>query len=77
MKTNQHSNDAMCRGHRPTGGLCRHVRAGPMRWLLADIYAGEIAVYRMSFDEFPQLKNSHGSVRLNVLASRARATRSW
>ena len=34
-------------------GMCG---AGPMRWLLADIYAGEIAVYRMSFDEFPQLK---------------------
>ena len=37
-----------------------------MRWLLADIHAGETAAYRMSFDEFPQLKNSYGSVRLNV-----------
>tara|TARA_B100000614_G_scaffold254748_1_gene270663 strand:- start:5579 stop:6343 length:765 start_codon:yes stop_codon:yes gene_type:complete len=44
-------------------GMCG---AGPMRWLLADIHAGETAVYRMSFDEFPQLKNSYGSVRLNL-----------
>ena len=44
-------------------GMCG---AGPMQWLLADVHAGETAVFRMSFAEFPQLKNSYGSVRLNV-----------
>ena len=44
-------------------GMCG---AGPLRWLLADVHAGETAVYRMNFNEFPQLKNSYGSVRLNV-----------
>jgi len=44
-------------------GLCG---VGPMRWLLSDVQAGETAVYRMSFDEFSQLKNAYGSVRLNV-----------
>ena len=44
-------------------GLCG---AGPMRWLLSDVRAGESAIYRMNFEEFPQLKNSYGSVRVNV-----------
>lgn len=38
----------------------------PMRWLVSDIRAGESAIYKMSFDEFPQLSESYGSVRVNV-----------
>ena len=37
-----------------------------MRWLVSDIRAGESAIYKMSFDEFPQLSESYGSVRVNV-----------
>ena len=44
-------------------GLCS---VGPMLWLVSDIQAGETAVYKMSFDEFPQLSKSYGSVRVNV-----------
>ena len=45
------------------GGACG---VGPGRWLLSGVQAGETAVFRMSFDDFPQLKNSYGSVRLKV-----------
>ena len=38
----------------------------PIRWLVSDIRAGESAIYKMSFDEFPQLSESYGSVRVNV-----------
>ena len=40
--------------------------AGPGRWFVSGVQAGETAVYRMSFDDFSQLKNSYGSVRLRV-----------
>ena len=45
------------------GGACG---VGPGRWFLSEVQAGETAVFRMSFDDFPQLKNSYGSVRLKV-----------
>ena len=41
---------------------------GPGRWFVSGVQAGETAVFRMSFDDFSQLKNSYGSVRLNVPA---------
>ena len=45
------------------GGACG---AGPGRWFLSGVQAGETAVFRMPFDDFWQLKNSYGSVRLRV-----------
>ena len=45
------------------GGACG---VGPGRWFVSGVQAGETAVFRMSFDDFSQLKNSYGSVRLNV-----------
>ena len=45
------------------GGVCG---VGPGRWFLSGVQAGETAVFRMSFDDFSQLKESYGSVRLNV-----------
>ena len=45
------------------GGACG---AGPGRWFLSGVQAGETAVFRMPFDDFSQLKNSYGSVRLRV-----------
>ena len=39
---------------------------GPGRWFLSGVQAGETAVFRMSFDDFSQLKQSYGSVRLRV-----------
>ena len=38
----------------------------PIQWIVSDIRAGESAIYKMSFDEFPQLSESYGSVRVNV-----------
>lgn len=45
------------------GGACG---VGPGRWFVSGVQAGETAVYRMSFDDFSQLKKSYGSVRLRV-----------
>ena len=45
------------------GGACG---AGPGRWFLSGAQAGETALFRMRFDDFSQLKNSYGSVRLRV-----------
>ena len=45
------------------GGTCG---TGPGRWFLSGVQAGETAVFRMHFDDFSQLKNSYGSVRLRV-----------
>ena len=45
------------------GGACG---LGPGRWFLSGVQAGEMAVFRMSFDDFSQLKQSYGSVRLRV-----------
>ena len=45
------------------GGACG---AGPGRWFLSGVQAGETAVFRMRFDDFSELKNSYGSVRLHV-----------
>ena len=44
-------------------GLCG---SSPFRWLVSDIQAGDSAIFKMSFDEFPQLSKSYGSVRVNV-----------
>ena len=40
--------------------------AGPGRWFVSRAQAGETALFRMSFDDFPQLGKSYGSVRLHV-----------
>ena len=45
------------------GGACG---VGPGRWFVSGVQAGETAVFRMSFDDFSQLKKSYGSVRLRV-----------
>ena len=45
------------------GGACG---VGPGRWFVSGVQAGETAVFRMSFDDFSQLKQSYGSVRLRV-----------
>ena len=39
---------------------------GPGRWFVSAVQAGETAVFRMRFDDFPQLTKSYGSVRLYV-----------
>ena len=44
-------------------GLCG---SSPFRWLVSDIQAGDSAIFKMSFDEFPQLSKSYGSVRVSV-----------
>ena len=45
------------------GGACG---AGPGRWFLTGLQAGETAVVRMRFDDFSQRKNSYGPLRLRV-----------
>ncbi|MBC8243909.1 MAG: Rieske (2Fe-2S) protein [Verrucomicrobia bacterium] len=44
-------------------GVCG---VGPGRWFVSRVRAGETALFRMGFDDFPQLKESYGSVRLRV-----------
>ena len=39
---------------------------GPSRWFISRVEAGESALFRMVIDDFPQLKQSYGSVRLRV-----------
>ncbi|MDP6794568.1 MAG: Rieske (2Fe-2S) protein [Verrucomicrobiota bacterium] len=40
--------------------------AGSGRWFVSHVQAGESALFRMAIDDFPQLKQSYGSVRLRV-----------
>lgn len=39
---------------------------GPGRLFVSRVLAGETALFQMGFDDFPQLKQSYGSVRLRV-----------
>ena len=40
--------------------------AGPGRWFVSRVRAGETSRFRMGLEDFPQLKQSYGSVRLRV-----------